>query len=77
MHSHRRLSARMKHNNTLTTLAVATVQPVNQPLLKIALDVHLAWHVIAVQEDGASPKPPQRFKPADFLKWVEQKLHKK
>lgn len=50
------------------------MQPVNQPLLKIALDVHLAWYVIAVQEDGSSPKPPQRFKPADCLKWVEQKL---
>jgi hypothetical protein len=36
--------------------------------------VHLAWHVIAVQEDGRSPKPPQRFKPADCLKWMEQKL---
>lgn len=65
------------HNKNTTTPAVASAQPVNhsnQPLLKIALDVHLSWHVIAVQEDGASPKPPQRFKPADFLKWVGQKL---
>jgi transposase len=71
-----KLSARMIHNNPLTTPAVASVQPVNhlKPLLKIALDVHLAWHVIAVQEEGASPKPPQRFKPADFLKWIQQKL---
>jgi transposase len=43
-------------------------------LLKIALDVHLAWHVIAQQADGSSPKPPQRFKPAAFLKWIEQKV---
>ncbi|MGH7950408.1 MAG: IS110 family transposase [Limisphaerales bacterium] len=65
----------MKHNNTSPTPAVACVQPVNhQPLLKIALDVHLAAHVIAVQEEGASPQPPQRFKPADFLKWVKQKV---
>ena len=63
----------MKHA-ILSTPAVALVQPVNHPLLKIALDVHLAAHVIAVQEDGCSPKPPQRFKPADFLKWIEQKL---
>jgi transposase len=74
MHPHRRLSACMTIHNTSTTPAVASTQLVNQPLLKIALDVHLAWHVIAVQEDGSSPKPPQRFKPADFLKWIEQRL---
>jgi transposase len=52
------------------------VQSVNesQPLLKIALDVHLAGHVVALQEDGSSPKPPQRFKPSDFLKWMQQKV---
>jgi transposase len=76
MHPHRRLSARMTIHNSSTTPAVAAVQPITlpQPLLKIALDVHLAWHVVAVQEDGSSPKPPQRFKPADFLNWIEQKV---
>jgi hypothetical protein len=44
------------------------VQPGNQPLLKIALDVHLAWYVMAVQGDSSSPKPLQRLKPTDFLK---------
>jgi transposase len=76
MHPHRKLSARMTNHHSTTTPAVAVVQPITvpQPLLKIALDVHLAWHVVAVQEDGSSPKPPQRFNPADFLKWIEQKL---
>ena len=53
------------------------MQPVNhnnKPLLKMALDVHLAFHVMAMQEEGSSPKSPQRFKPADFLKWVERKV---
>ena len=67
----------MKHT-TSSTPAVAVPQPVNhsatQPLLKLALDVHLAWHVVAVQEDGASPQPPPRFKPVDFLKWIQQKV---
>ena len=48
-------------------------RPQPKPLLKIALDVHLSWHVMAVQEEGTNPKPPQRFKPADFLKWIQQK----
>jgi len=70
------MSAHMNKHNTSTTPAVASVQLVNplKPLLKIALDVHLDWYVIACQEDGASPKPPQRFKPVDFLHWVKQKV---
>ena len=67
----------MKHT-TSSTPAVAVPQPVNHfathPLLKLALDVHLAWHVVTRQEDGASPQPPQRFKPVDFLKWIKQKV---
>lgn len=50
------------------------MQPANKPLLKVALDVHLQWHVIALQEDGRSPKPPRRFKPADFLQWIGQQV---
>jgi transposase len=59
------------HNESTTTPNLTETQ--SKPLLKVALDVHLAWHVAAMQEDGSSPKPPQRFKPADFLKWAQQK----
>ncbi len=66
------------HKNLLSTPAVADRQPVNhtqsQPLLKIAIDAHLAWHVIAFQEDGSSPKPPQRFHPGKLLEWIQQKI---
>lgn len=64
----------MTNHNLSITPAVVSKQPVNQPLLKVALDVHLAFHVIAFQEEGSSPKPPQRFKPADFLKWIGNKV---
>jgi len=71
------MSANM-HKRILSTPAAAVRQPVNhpsiKPLLKIAIDAHLAWHVIAIQEDGSSPKPPQRFRPADLLKWIAQKI---
>jgi transposase len=46
----------------------------SQPLLKVALDVHLLFYVAAIQEEGNHPEPPQRFKPADFLKWIDQQL---
>ncbi|MGH9701202.1 MAG: IS110 family transposase [Candidatus Acidiferrales bacterium] len=70
----------MKRNNTSTRPAVADRQPVNhlpQPqarTLKLALDVHLLQHVVAMQQDGSSPKPPQRFTPKDFLVWVEKQI---
>jgi transposase len=68
----------MIHNNLVFTPAVASVQPVNhqpQPrTLKLALDVHLKAHVVAMQYDGEFPKPPQRFTPQDFLVWVQKQI---
>jgi transposase len=67
----------MIHNDLVSTLAVADVQPVNHLIepcvLKLALDVHLHQHVVAMQYDGEFPKPPQRFTPQDFLGWVKKK----
>ena len=66
------------HKRILSTPAVADRQLVNhpqpKPLLKIAIDAHLAWHVIAFREDDSSPKPPQRFQPAKLMQWIQQKI---
>jgi len=70
MHPHRRLSAPMNIHNTSTTPAVAAVQPVNQPQLKLALDVHVQSIVVAPMAD-ALLKPVRRFGPAEFLSWVK------
>jgi transposase len=68
----------MKHNDTSTTAAVASTQPVNHlaqaRTLKLALDVQLLHRVVAMQCEGTSPKPPQRFSPQDFLKWVARQI---
>ena len=68
----------MIHNNLVSTPAVGAVQPVNHQaqrrILKLALDVHLLHHVVAMQYDGEFSKPPQRFRPQDFLAWVEKKV---
>jgi transposase len=70
----------MNYQTVVSTPAVATVQPVNhtsspQPrVLKLALDVHLLQHVVAMQYDGSSPKPPQRFTPKEFLAWVQKQI---
>ncbi len=66
------------HNTIPSTPAVAAAQPVNHQNqtrpLKLALDVHLQSYVVAVQYDGSSPKPPQRFSPKDFLVWVQKQI---
>ena len=62
------MNNKQKQNYTVPT------QTQSQPLLKVALDVHLQSYVVAIQEEGSHPKPPQRFKPADFLRWIDQQL---
>src|SRR5580700_5677748 len=73
----------LMNNKSVTTPAVAFVQPVNhtqpqpQPVtrtLKVALDVPLLQHVVAMQYDGSTPKPTQRFTPKNFLAWVEKQM---
>src|ERR1035437_7690923 len=78
------LSAHMNYHQVVSTPAVAAAQPVThlrpqtQPAsvrtLKLALDVHLLQHVVAMQYDGSGPKPPQRFTPKDFLVWVQKQI---
>jgi transposase len=43
-------------------------------LLKIGLDIHREKLVVVAQYDHATPRPPQRFAPAEFLPWVERRL---
>jgi len=75
----------MNYYNPSITTAVAATQPVNHNgptleksagpgVLKLALDVHLHQHVVAMQYDDSSPKPPQRFTPEKFLAWVKKQL---
>lgn len=73
------------NNDIVSTTAVGSAQPIthlnppSQPrsgrVLKLALDVHLLQHVVAMQYDGSAPKPPQHFKPKDFLAWVQKQIH--
>ena len=74
----------MNNYDCVSTPAVAAPQPVTHPnpqlqppavrALKLALDVPLQEHVVALQYDGRAPKPPQRFKPKDFPAWVEKQI---
>jgi transposase len=51
-------------------------QPFECEVLKIAVDAHAAFFVVAYQMDGANPKPPQKFTPNDFLRWLAKQVKK-
>lgn len=38
--------------------------------IKLGIDVHQDFYVVAEQMDGSNPKPPQRFQKQAFLHWV-------
>ena|ERR1039458_7453907 len=42
--------------------------------MKLAMDVHAASIVAVRMVDGAKPRPPQAFKPADFLGSVKKQV---
>jgi hypothetical protein len=59
----------MTNHDLSTTPAVAVAQPVNQPLLKLALDVPVQSIVVAAMADTLL-KPVRRFSPPEFVRWV-------
>jgi hypothetical protein len=38
--------------------------------IKLGIDVHPDFYVVVMQEDGANPKPPQRFQKEAFVHWA-------
>jgi hypothetical protein len=38
--------------------------------IKLGIDVHQDFYVVVMQEGGANPKPPQRFRKEAFLHWA-------
>lgn len=45
-----------------------------RPLVKIGVDVHLAFFVAVAQQDHATPGAPRRFTPEAFVPWVRSLL---
>ena len=53
-----------------TPAGVASRGPRAHRQIKLGVDVHLDRYVVGRQIDGGAPQPPQRFSPAEFLKWA-------
>jgi transposase len=55
---------------TATATATQGVKPHRQ--IKLGVDVHWRQYVVVRQIDGASPQPPQRFTPEEFVAWAKK-----
>jgi transposase len=53
-----------------TTPTPAPATMVRHRLIKLGLDVHERFYMVARMMDEARPQAPQRFEPAKFLQWV-------
>lgn len=53
-----------------TATAPQGVKPHRQ--IKLGVDVHWRQYVVVRQIDDASPQPPQRFTPEEFLAWAKK-----
>lgn len=42
--------------------------------MKVAVDAHAAFLVVAYQMDGSNPKPPQKFIPQAFPEWLSRMI---
>ena len=63
--------------NKSTTAKQASKEPasaVKAKQIKLGIDVHLDRYVVVRIVDGATPQPPQRFQPAEFLLWAAKQL---
>jgi transposase len=63
------------HHEGAAARAVAGHQDKNQPAaIKLGVDVHQEFYVVVAQHDHATPRPARRFRPGEFMPWVETLL---
>src|SRR5712671_2358345 len=42
--------------------------------IKLGVDIHQEFYVVVAQHDHATPQPPRRLRPEEFVVWVERLL---
>ena len=62
------------HSVTAAPAAAKSKVKKSGSLLKIGLDIHREKFVAVAQYDHATPRPPHRFAPAEFVPWVQARL---
>jgi transposase len=63
------------HHERVAALTVTGNQhTTHRPTIKLGVDIHQERYVVVAQEDHATPKPARRFRPEEFVPWVESLL---
>src|SRR5215207_287191 len=63
------------HHEGAAALAAAGHQTTIQPAaIKLGVDLHQEAYVVVAQHDQATPQPPRRLRPEEFVAWVERLL---
>lgn len=63
------------HHEGAAALAAASHQHRTQPAtIKLGVDIHQEFYVVAAQHDHATPQPARRLRPEQFVAWVERLL---
>jgi transposase len=62
------------HSVTAAPAAAKSKVKSSGSLLKIGLDIPREKFVVVAQYDHATPRPPQRFAPAELVPWVQARL---
>ena len=63
------------HHEGAAALTAADQNSTTQPAtIKLGVDVHQARYVSVAQHDHATPQPPRRFRPEEFVPFVEKLL---
>jgi transposase len=63
-----------QHKNPISEVCAEQVASKTYQLIKLGLDVHAEWIVVVRIIENSAPQPAQKFRPADFLKWVRTQL---
>jgi transposase len=63
-----------KHKHPISEVRAEQVASKTYQLIKLGLDVHAEWIVVVRILENSAPQPAQKFRPADFLKWVRTQL---
>jgi transposase len=67
------MNAAIIHSQGAAAPAVAGHQRRIEPAaIKLGLDIHQEFYVVVAQHDHATPQPPRRLRPEEFVAWVER-----
>jgi transposase len=64
----------MYRTTSISEVRAEQVASKRYQLIKLGLDVHVDWIVVVRIIENSAPQPAQKFKPADFLKWVRTQV---